>query len=144
MYDVFVLLRKFHTTVLHLSIFILLGKNGKSLCKSCNFFGHLTSTSRIYPLLVIVETLPNHINYLRLNIEYTKILHFYHNFSCIYYLLSRICVLNGIFNLLFLLLPLITYHNQLIILILCLFFLNMLAMLILVMIKNEQDQVHKL
>ena len=37
---------------LHLSIFIPLGKNGKSLCELCNFLGYLTSTSRIYPLLL--------------------------------------------------------------------------------------------
>ena len=44
------LLRKLHTSFLHLSIFILLGKNDKSLCKSYNLLGYLTSTSRIYPL----------------------------------------------------------------------------------------------
>ena len=42
-----VLLSKLHTSFLHLSIFILFGKNGKSLCISCNFLGYLTSTSRI-------------------------------------------------------------------------------------------------
>ena len=41
------LLRKLHKSFLHLSIFILLGKNGKSLCKSCNTLGYLISTSRI-------------------------------------------------------------------------------------------------
>ena len=44
------LLSKLHTSFLHLSVFILFGKNGKSLCKSCNLLGYLTSTSRIYPL----------------------------------------------------------------------------------------------
>ena len=29
----------------HLSVFILSGENGKSLCKSCNFLGYLTATS---------------------------------------------------------------------------------------------------
>ena len=31
-------------------MFILPGKNGKSLWKSCKFLGHSTSTSKIYPL----------------------------------------------------------------------------------------------
>ena len=44
------LLSKLYTSFLHLSIFILFGKNGKSLCKSSNFLGYLTSTSRMYPL----------------------------------------------------------------------------------------------
>ena len=47
---IFFLLRKLHTSFLHLPIFILLGKNGKSLCKSCNLLEYLMSTSRIYPL----------------------------------------------------------------------------------------------
>ena len=41
---------KLHTSLLHLLIFILSGRNGKSLCKSCKFVGHLTYTSIIYPL----------------------------------------------------------------------------------------------
>ena len=46
------LLCKLQTNFLHLPIFILFGKNGKSLCESCNFLGYLTSTSRIYPFLL--------------------------------------------------------------------------------------------
>ena len=40
----------YYTSLTHLLIFILSGKNGKSLCKSCNFLGYLTSISRTYPL----------------------------------------------------------------------------------------------
>ena len=41
------LLSKLHTSFLYLSIFILFGSNGESLCISCNFLGHLTCTSRL-------------------------------------------------------------------------------------------------
>ena len=34
---IFILLSELQTSFLHLSIFILFGKNGKSLCRSCNF-----------------------------------------------------------------------------------------------------------
>ena len=43
---------KVHKSFLHLPIFILSGRNGKSSCKPCKFLGYLTSTSRIYPLLL--------------------------------------------------------------------------------------------
>ena len=42
---------RLQTNFLHLFISILSGKNGKSLCKSCNYLGYLTFTSRIYPFL---------------------------------------------------------------------------------------------
>ena len=48
---IFFLSYRLQTNFLHLFISILSGKNGKSLCKSCNFLGYLTSTSRIYPFL---------------------------------------------------------------------------------------------
>ena len=41
---------RLHTNLSHLLIFILSGKNGKSLCKSCKSLEYSTSTSRIYPL----------------------------------------------------------------------------------------------
>ena len=40
---------RLHTSLLHLLIFILSGKNGRSLCKSPKYLGYSTSTSRIYP-----------------------------------------------------------------------------------------------
>ena len=47
----FFLSYRLQTNFLLLFISSLSGKNGKSLCKSCNFLGYLTSTSRIYPFL---------------------------------------------------------------------------------------------
>ena len=39
-------------SLLHLLIFILSDKNGKSLCKLCKPLRYSTSTSKIYPLLL--------------------------------------------------------------------------------------------
>ena len=41
------------TNLLHLSIFIPPGKNGKSLCKSCKILGYSTSTSKAYTYIYI-------------------------------------------------------------------------------------------
>ena len=55
LYDLyFFLLRKLHTSFLHLSIFILFGKNGKSLCKSCNFLGYLTLITYHDQLIILI------------------------------------------------------------------------------------------
>ena len=73
-------------------------------------------------LQVISETLPNHTNYLHLNTQGMMIQCFYHNSSCILYLLLHIYVLHDIFCLKFLFQPSTTYQYQLVILILSVFF----------------------
>ena len=50
---------------MHLLIFILSGKNGKSLCKSCKSLGYLISTSRIYKNISFVTIFTNNICNLR-------------------------------------------------------------------------------
>ena len=47
---IFLCLLYYKIIFLHLLIFFLFGKNGKSLWRSNNFLGYSTSTSEIYPL----------------------------------------------------------------------------------------------
>ena len=148
-----------YTGLWHFLIFNLFGKDGKSLWRLQRLLGYSKSTSSYITVFIIV--------FYKIFIKFRSI--FFHsksftgNFwditysyrlstskyikyifcilSCIYCLLLHIDVLHEIFLLLFLFLRLITYQYQLIILIVFLNILNMLAMLILVQIKSELDQV---